>query len=83
MSPFIDNNSCMKFSVATSTADIADDDVTELVVVLRGTLGRLEVFDGATVVMRFWEGGTYVTYSLMETCYRHYGMNFISDLKKF
>ena len=46
----------MKFSVATS---IADDDVTEfdaaVVVVLRGTLGRLDVFDGATVVMRFWE----------------------------
>ena len=63
MSPFIDNNSCMKFSVATSTADIADDDVTELVVVLRGTLGRLDVFDGATVVMRFWEELSYVTYS--------------------
>lgn len=76
----------MKISVASSIGDI-DDDVTEfgaaVVVVLRGTLGRLEVFDGATVVMRFWEGVTYVTYSLMETCYGHYGMNFISDLKKF
>ena len=48
----------MKFSVATSTADIA------VVVVLRGTLGRLDVFDGATVVMRFWEELSYMKYDV-------------------
>ena len=61
MSPSADSNSCMKISVASSIADIAVDDcVTEfgasVVVVLRGTLGRLDVLDGATVVMRFWKG---------------------------
>ena len=60
MSPSADSNSCMKISVASSITDIPDDDcVTEfganVVVVLRGTLGRLDVLDGATVVMRFWK----------------------------
>ena len=58
----------MNISVASSIGDI-DDDVTEfgaaVVVVLRGTLGRLDVFDGATVVMRFWEELLYVTHCII------------------
>ena len=60
----------MKLSVACSIAVIEDSVVTEfgasVVVVLRGTLIRLEewgvtvvVTDGDTVVMRFWEGFPY------------------------
>lgn len=67
MSPFEDINSSMKFSVASSMAVIDDNVVTEfgaaVVVVLRGTLIRLEewgvtvvVTDGDTVEMRFWQG---------------------------
>ena len=59
----------MKISVASSIGDI-EEDVTELgaavVVVLRGTLGKLDVLDGATVVIRFCKDLIYISRNLSQ-----------------
>ena len=59
----------MKISVASSIGD-NEVDVTELgaavVVVLRGTLGRLDVLDGATVVIRFCKDLYYISRNLSQ-----------------
>ena len=72
----------MKISVASSIGDI-EEDVAELgaevVVVLRGTLGRLDVLDGATVVIRFCKDLYYIYHATSHNWMDKHGFDTVNS----